>query len=126
MKIPINCSENNYFRTFLRLINPILKLKDKEIEVMAAFLLVLYNNKSLPIEESSKLLFSTKIRKFIRTAVGMSEASFNNHITALRKKKLIQGKGINPILLKGFPEKGGFDVTFNIKLNGKQADNTGA
>ena len=43
---------------------------------------IIKNNKDI-----NKLLLSTPVRKMVRKSIGMSEASFNNHITMLRKKE---------------------------------------
>ena len=114
MTIPIKCKLREYFKIYLTVLNPILKLKEREIEVMASFLLLMYTNKEISSKKLSPLLFSTKVRKKIRKSIGMSEASFNNHITALRQKQLIQGKIINPSLLKGFPKDNEININFNI------------
>tara|TARA_Y100000593_G_C4290326_1_gene327903 strand:+ start:1167 stop:1523 length:357 start_codon:yes stop_codon:yes gene_type:complete len=117
MNIPIKCKSKEYFGIYLQLLNPVLKLKDREIEVLASFMLLLYNNRSMNTNKATELIFSTKVRKIIRESIGMSEASFNNHITSLRKKKLITGKNINPILLKGFPINNSSNITFKLELD---------
>ena len=66
------------------------------------------NNKDL-----NRLLFSTPVRKMVRKSIGMSEASFNNHITMLRKKKMIVDKKINSSILEAIKEEG-IEVTYKI------------
>ena len=46
------------------------------------------------------------MRKLVRKQIGMSEASFNNHITMLRKKHMIVDKKINKNILSGIKEDG--------------------
>ena len=49
----------------------------------------------------------------MRQQIGMSEASFNNHITMLRKKNMIVNKKINPNILSAIDEKG-IEVTYKL------------
>ena len=95
MIIPIETDLRGFLRSYLTILNPILKLKDMEITVLSSFLMVWHPNRE--VEGIEEILFSTKVRKAVRESVGISEASFNNHIT---KKKIIQGKVINPSILK--------------------------
>ena len=87
MIIPLKGNVTQSFKAYIQILNPVLKLKDKEIEVLSNFLSIWYKNKSNA--NLDKLLFSTPVRKMVRKAIGMSEASFNNHITMLRKKQMI-------------------------------------
>ena len=111
MTIPIKGDISNSLKAYLQILNPVLKLKDKEIEVLSNFLSIWYKNKKNP--NIDKLLFSTPVRKMVRKAIGMSEASFNNHITMLRKKKMIFGKKLNPTILSGI-KKDKVEVTYKI------------
>ena len=97
MIIPINSDIPKSMKAYLQVLNPILKLKDKEIEVLSSFLSVWQSNRNN--QEINKKLFSTPVRKLVRKQIGMSEASFNNHITMLRKKQMIVEKKINPNIL---------------------------
>tara|TARA_E500000331_G_C17040789_1_gene619462 strand:+ start:108 stop:419 length:312 start_codon:yes stop_codon:yes gene_type:complete len=98
-------------KAYLQVLNPILKLKDKEIEVLSSFLSVWQSNRNN--QEINKKLFSTPVRKLVRKQIGMSEASFNNHITMLRKKQMIIDKKINPNILSAI-KKDGIEVTYRL------------
>ena len=111
MIIPINSDINKSLRAYLQVLNPVLKLKDKEIEVLSNFLSIWYKNKHN--KDLNRLLFSTPVRKMVRKSIGMSEASFNNHITMLRKKKMIVDKKINSSILEAIKEEG-IEVTYKI------------
>ena len=111
MTIPIKGDISNSLKAYLQILNPVLKLKDKEIEVLSNFLSIWYKNKKNP--NIDKLLFSTPVRKMVRKAIGMSEASFNNHITMLRKKKMIVGKNLNPTILNAI-KKDRIEITYKI------------
>ena len=97
MIIPINSDIPQSMKAYLQVLNPVLKLKDKEIEVLSSFLSIWHSNRSNP--NLDKMLFSTPVRKLVRNQIDMSEASFNNHITALRKKQIFIDKQINPSIL---------------------------
>jgi 2'-5' RNA ligase len=98
-------------KAYLQVLNPILKLKDKEIEVLSSFLSVWQSNRNN--QEVNNKLFSTPVRKLVRKQIGMSEASFNNHITMLRKKQMIIDKKINPNILSAI-KKDGIEVTYRL------------
>ena len=112
MTIPITSDMPQTMKAYLHILNPVLKLKDKEIEVLSSFLAIWQSNRDK--ENLDKMLFSTPVRKLVRTQIGMSEASFNNHITMLRKKNMIADKRINPTILKGI-KKNGIEVTYKLK-----------
>tara|TARA_R110000751_G_scaffold69342_2_gene140849 strand:+ start:214 stop:561 length:348 start_codon:yes stop_codon:yes gene_type:complete len=112
MIIPLKTSISKAFKAYIKILNPILKLKDKEIEVLSSFLSIWYINKDK--KNLDKLLFSTPVRKMVRRSINMSEASFNNHITMLRKKKMIVNKKLNPSLLNGIKNTG-IEVTYKIE-----------
>ncbi len=98
-------------KAYLQILNPILKLKDKEIEVLSSFLAIWQSNKEN--KNIDKTLFSTPVRKLVRKQINMSEASFNNHITMLRKKKMIIDKTINPSILKSITTDG-IEITYKL------------
>ena len=112
MIIPIKSDISQSLKAYLQILNPILKLKDKEIEVLSSFLSIWHKNKDN--KDLDKLLFSTPVRKMVRKAIGMSEASFNNHITMLRKKKMIVDKKINSSILEGVKDTG-IEITYKIE-----------
>ena len=112
MIIPIKSNISQSLKAYLQILNPVLKLKDKEIEVLSNFLSIWHKNKNNT--NLDKLLFSTPVRKMVRKSIGMSEASFNNHITMLRKKKMIVDKKINSAILEGVTDKG-IEITYKIE-----------
>ena len=112
MIIPLKANIAQSFKAYLQVLNPVLKLKDKEVEVLSNFISIWYKNKSN--KDIDKLLFSTPVRKMVRKSIDMSEASFNNHITMLRKKKMIINKKLNPNILNGIKDSG-IEITYKIK-----------
>ena len=111
MNIPIKSDIPQSMKAYLQVLNPILKLKDKEIEVLSSFLSIWQSNRDNA--NLDKMLFSTPVRKMVRKQIGMSEASFNNHITMLRKKSMIVDKKINSNILSGI-EKERIEVIYRI------------
>tara|TARA_R110001592_G_scaffold22801_2_gene90328 strand:- start:8 stop:358 length:351 start_codon:yes stop_codon:yes gene_type:complete len=116
MIIPIQTDLKGFLKSYLTILNPVLKLKDKELEVVSAFLMVWYPNKDK--KDIQKVIFSTKLRKIIRKSIGMSEASFNNHITALRKKKIFIDRSINSSILNNLNSN---TVEITYKLSWKKS-----
>ena len=112
MIIPIKSDISQSLKAYLQILNPVLKLKDKEIEVLSNFLSIWHKNKNN--KNLDKLLFSTPVRKMVRKSIGMSEASFNNHITMLRKKKMIVDKKINSAILEGVKDTC-IEITYKIQ-----------
>lgn len=91
-KIPIITNNRKFYRQFLELIKslpPINKLRPKEMDVLAE---IMYENGKLKsIDEESRyiIIFSTKNRKEMRKLIGISEDSYNNNLSILRKHGLI-------------------------------------
>jgi len=103
MEFTIDIELREFFKLYLRILNPIKKLKTREIEVMGAILAVYYaNREKASYDKLNELLFSKKLRKVIRESISMSEASYNNHLRQLREKEyLTEDNKISLELLKG-------------------------
>lgn len=118
--IPIKTSETRFYRQYLELINPLLKLRGKELDVLAQ--LLLYNNslKSIPEEHRWKIIFDYDTKTKIRTELNLSDASMNNNLSALRKKGIIK----NNQVLKNFLvyPNGSVKITFNFNLKDESDD----
>ena len=112
--IPIKTTEDKFYRQYLELINPLLKLRGKELDVLAQ--LLLYNNslKDIPEEHRWKIIFDYDTKTKIRTELDLSDASMNNNLSALRKKGIIE----NNKVLKNFLvyPNGAVKITFNFDL----------
>ena len=57
MIIPLKASISKSFKAYLQILNPVLKLKDKEIEVLSNFLSIWQSNKSKENLDKMLLLF---------------------------------------------------------------------
>lgn len=84
-------STEKLYGVYFRLINSVLRLTKKEIEVAAA----LYSDKAKIDKDVSddkianQLLFSSSRRKDIRDSLGMSSLLFNNYLQNLKEKKVV-------------------------------------
>lgn len=91
---------------YLEIFNGMLKLTNKELEVLAAFLDKKYELKDLKVDP-----FSTDIKKQIAEDFGMDNTnSINTYIKALKDKQAIRsinGKYVfNPLVVKQEDEDG--------------------
>jgi len=114
-KVTIATSENKFYRQYLEILNPIIKLRGKELDVLAE--LLYHNNrlKEIPYKHRWKLIFDYDTKSDIRTKLKLSEASLNNNLSALRKKRII----VENEVLKNFlvsPQES-FSLKFNFKMN---------
>lgn len=93
MKIPLNVKIDSFYPLFLLLMDkfkPVKGLMKREREVAAELMYQNYLNKD--IEDTNKrniVLFSRESRKTMYTRLGMSELSFNDYLSRLRKKDVI-------------------------------------
>lgn len=97
-------ARESFYRVYLSILNGILKLTDKEIEILAEFMAIKEiddaSKKFISEKERNELLFSGGNRKLIRTKIGTSPHNLNNYIKTLKEKgALIEKDGtlaINP------------------------------
>lgn len=115
----LKVDEKQFFKAWLTLLQPFLKLRDQELKVLAMLLYFRHNiqeqvkNKAI-IDE---LLFNTKTRKQIKRELDIESYSFNNILSSLRKKKLIVNNSLNgkiiPNIDSGFTN---FKLVFNLEV----------
>jgi hypothetical protein len=106
MKIKLKTNKDKIFRLYVELINPILKLTDKEMDVLAG-LLYHYDKfkKNGETDFAAMILtFDYDTRVKIRDSLKISEAAFNNKICRLRAKNIIKGRGIDKNILNNFED----------------------
>ncbi len=117
--VNIPTTEESYFLQYLTILKPISRMRDKEIQILAQ--LMFYNNRYSHLEQEvrEKMVFDTDTRMRIRQKLKMSEASFNNCLTELRKKNVIVGTRLSKaynIFTNGGREE--LTFRFSIKENG--------
>ena len=111
MKIPIAISRHDYFSTYVEILNPILKLKKREKELLVEYLKLNYKNKNYNAVQLKSMFSDSSIKWDIRRALKMSEPSFNNHIKQLRDKSIFLNGLLNPLISAGLL---GIDNDFNL------------
>ena len=88
--VPIRTTENKFFRQYLELLNPLLRLRGKELDVLAEILYHNHRLENIPEKHRWKLIFDYDTKTEIRTKLELSDASLNNNLSALRKKGIIR------------------------------------
>lgn len=91
-----NVTKVMFFRVWLIILQPFLKLRNKELDLLAS---LLYHRHLISIDVKNKdmldeLLFSVKIKKKIMKELGIPEYAYNNLLSTLRKKGIILDKTI--------------------------------
>lgn len=97
MQAQLKVTPDNFFKEYVRILNPLLKLRKREAEVLESHLRVYYINHRLP--DVDRLLFSFQTQKQIRQRLKMSPASYHNHKCRLRKKQVFIRETINPLII---------------------------
>lgn len=88
--VPIKTTKGKFFRQYLELLNPLLRLRGKELDVLAEILYHNHKLKKIPEKHRWKLIFDYDTKAEICTKLHLSDASLNNNLSALRKKGIIK------------------------------------
>lgn len=115
MTIPITTTTEDFFGLYVSILNPILKLRNREAEILEAFLKVHYTNRTHP--SVNQLLFSSSTLRSIRESLKMTVASFNNHKHRMRKKNIFIGRTINPLITKNYPKGNSLNINFALLID---------
>lgn len=112
-------TKESFFKMWLMILQPFLKLRNKELDVVAK---LLYHRYLISLEVKNKemlddLLFSTKMKKQIILELGIPEYAYNNLLTPLRKKNIIIDNSINkqiiPVIKEPFDN---FKLIYNFDI----------
>jgi len=118
VKIP--CTRDNFFRYYVELLNPIVKLRKRELDVWAQ---LLYHNdkyKGLDDEIKFKMVFDYATKAKIANTLDISMDVLNNNLSELRKRKII----VDNKIPKGYQvhlEENEYSLTFNFKAKDGKA-----
>ena len=88
MNVPIPTTVDKFFRQrleLLKIFNPYNKLRDRELDVLAAIQKEYYLNKDLELHQIHPIVFSYDTMLKIRENLKISEAVLNNNKMNLRK-----------------------------------------
>jgi len=113
--LKLKTSEKAFFRQYVQLLNPIIKIRDKELDVLAE--LLYHNNRLKDIEMKNrwKLVLDYDNKKEMAINVGTSQASFGNNLTYLRKKGIIVDNQVVSNLLV-YPDSS-FNLVFKFNIS---------
>ena len=118
MFIPIDTTAELIFRQYITIINSLFgkekKLTGFEIDILEKMLYIDYLYKHLPKDKRDKILFDKITKKKIREEVyGISEQSYNNAISKMRKKGFIKG---NSLLVKVPIKDNKIELQFKLEI----------
>lgn len=111
--IRFNAKLKQIFYLYVSIMNPFLKLSKRESQVLSELLYYNYEYRKYSDSAKWKLVFHKDIKVKIQEDLGISVHQFNNILTALRKKKLIENNTLKRSLLI-YPDQG-LKVQFNIQ-----------
>mgnify|MGYP001486882904 CR=1 FL=1 len=114
-------TKENFYKVYLSIINGLLHLTNKEIQVLSELLrlheLDARTKPGLTAEERSRLLFSFESRNILQKRLGITQFNLNNYMKSLRTKRVIIVENdlyrINPMLI---PTKNGKLTKIEFKL----------
>jgi len=115
--IPVRTANNRFYRQFLDIfasVPPINDLRPREKDVLAE--IMLQNDKFQQLPDSIRYItiFSTDIRKEMRSNLDIKEEIFNNILSKFRKTKILVDNRLNPFL-DSILYKDGYELTFKFK-----------
>lgn len=115
----LKLSEEGFFKFWLLSLQPFLRLRPQELDVLSRFLYYRYrimqDTKGMELVET--LLFSPKVRSWIKQDLDMKTYAFNNILSSLRKKGMIVDNTLLPKLIpsveQGFKN---FKLVYDIEI----------
>jgi DNA-binding MarR family transcriptional regulator len=113
--VPLKTEKKVFFRQYVEILDPLVKLRPKEMDVLAE--LLYYNNELKDIKSANrwKLIFDYDNKKEIASSLKISVASLGNNLTYLRKRGIIvDNKVVDNLLV--YPGKT-FKLTFKFAVN---------
>jgi hypothetical protein len=107
-----------FYREYVRLINPLLKLREREQDTLAELLYSNYKHQDVKDKDIRwRVIFDYDNRVALSKSIGISIDAFNNNLTRLRHKGVIVNnqlaKHLQGILPNHMKE---FNLTFKFKI----------
>ena len=124
-KLVKGVSKTDLYNEFLRSLNGILKLTDRELELLSTFIQIDINTPKLP--NISKNVISTENRKYIRKTLGITPDNLRRYITKFKNSGiLVKGKIEDEVVVNKalIPEVIGDRVQITIILRLNKDENT--
>lgn len=116
--VALNTEEKVFYRQYVEILDPLIKLRSKELDVLAE--LLYYNNKlkNIDIKNRWKLILDYDNKKEIASNLNISVASLGNNLSYLRKKGIIvDNKVVDNLLV--YPGKS-FKLIFKFNVDNKR------
>lgn len=119
-KLVKGVSKTDLYNEFLRSLNGILKLTDRELELLSTFIQIDINTPKLP--NISKNVISTENRKYIRKTLGITPDNLSRYITKFKNQGiLVKGRVEDEVMVNKalIPEVIGdrVQITIVLRLN---------
>lgn len=113
--IPIKTELRTFFRQYVHIMKPVFKLNDRESDILGELMYFNYKYRELTEDIRYKIIFDYDTKVEIRVNLGITEASFNNGLTTLRKKGILVDNRLAGNLLV-IPDSNRFSVTFLFSI----------
>lgn len=116
--LALNTTEKVFFRQYVEILDPLIQLRGKELDVLAELLFQNNKLKDIDLKNRWKLILDYDNKKEMATVLNMSVASFGNNLSYLRKKGIIiDNKVVSNLLV--YPGKE-FDLVFKFKVDSER------
>jgi DNA-binding MarR family transcriptional regulator len=113
--LPLHTNKKVFFRQYVELLNPVVKLRPKELDVLAELLYHNAERENINEKDRWKLVFDYDNKKEMADALNISVASLGNNLSYLRKRGIIvDNKVVDNLLV--YPKKG-FKLTFKFSIS---------
>lgn len=107
-------SEQQLFRAYVELLQPLLKIRDREADVFSQLLYLNYQKQSITnLTDRFEIIFSPKSKKTICEQLAINDNILQNTLSILRKKKLIINNSI-PTKFHLYPVDSNLELTFKL------------
>lgn len=125
-KLVKTVSKADLYKEFLKSLNGILDLTDRELELLATLVDIDVNTPKTP--EVSKNVISTSNRKYIRKSLGITPDNLSRYITKFKERGfLVKGKIEDEVMVNRalVPEIIGdrIQVTIILRINKEEDEN---
>jgi len=104
------------FRQYIEIMQPLIKCTPKEADILAEFMYHNHLNRDIPDRARHDYVFGTITRKKIREHLNMSQGSFNNNMSSLKKRGLLKEDGL-PKKLQVEPRETENGLKFNLTFH---------
>ena len=118
--VPVTTNKERFFRQYVELLNPILNLRGKELDVLAKLLYCNNEKQYIKAQDRWINIFSYENKVDMRSDLGLSDASFANNLSSLRKKGVIENNKVVDGLLVYPGKENNFSLKFKFAIHEEQ------